>query len=121
MLEHTLKLLHEELVKAVPERKAIYDKLLAASETLRELRLKKMSEKEFEALSREFDRAVGSELAKKFNNTGKLLVASVIDESLGITGAITALQGWLIDSERFPEIWIETINSTIKKVNQLSS
>ena len=121
MLEYMLKFLHEELVKAVPAKKATYDKLFKASEMLRELRVQIMPEKEFEALSREFDQAVGSELAEEFNNTGKLLVSSVIDEKSGIIGAVAALQGWFMDSDRFPENWIETVNSTIKKANLISS
>ena len=121
MLEYMLKFLHEELVKAVPDRKAAYGKLSKASEMLRELRIKKMPENEFEALAREFDQAVGSELAEKLDNTGRLLLSSVMDEKIGIAGAVAALQGWLIDPERFPENWIEAVNSTIKKANQLSS
>ena len=121
MLERTLEFLHEELVEAVPAKKAAYDKLSAAAETLRELRIKIIPQKEFEALSREFDQAVDSKLAEKYRNTGKLLVSSVIDEKTGITGAVAALQGWLTDSDRFPENWIETVYSTIKKANHIST
>ena len=121
MLECTLKFLHEELVKAVPAQKITYDKLLMAADMLRKLRINIMPEKDFEALSREFDQAVGSKLARKYINTGKLLVASVIDEKNGIAGAVAALQGWLTDSLRFPENWIQAVNSTIKKANHRSS
>ena len=108
MLEYTLKFLHEELVKAVPDKKDAYDKLIKANEMLRELRVKTMPEKEFEALSHEFDQAIGSQLAEKYVNTGKLLVSSVIDEKIGITGAVAALQEWLTDSDRFLKIGSKT-------------
>jgi heme oxygenase len=121
MLEFTLKFLHAELVKEVPAKKITYEKLSKASETLRKRRINIMSEKEFEALSREFDQAVGAELAEKYTNTGKLLVSSVIDEKIGINGAVAAIQGWLTDSDRFPENWIEAINSTIEKANHIAS
>ncbi len=120
MLECTLQFLHEELVKAVPAKKVTYNKLSEAAEVLSELRIRIIPEKEFEALSREFDHAVGSELAEKYMNTGKLLVSSVIDEKNGTTGAVAALQGWMTDSDRFPEYWIETVNNTIKKAKHRS-
>ena len=120
MLERTLKFLHEELVKSEPAQKTTYDKLAKAAELLKKRRTNIMPEKEFEALSHEFDQAVGSEMAKKYINTGKLLVSSVTDEKIGITGAVAALRGWLTDSNRFPENWIETVNSTIEKANHIS-
>ena len=97
--------------------KSAYDKLSEAAEVLRERRIKIMPEKDFEALSREFDQAVGSELATKYMNTGKLLVSSVIDEKIGIIGAAAALQGWLAESGRFPENWIRAVKTTVKKTN----
>jgi heme oxygenase len=121
MLEHTLKFLHEELIKAVPVQRTAYDRLSNAADMLRKRRIKMMPEKEFEALSCAFDQAVGSKLANKYTNTAKLLVSSVIDEKSGITGAVGALQGWLTDSERFPENWIETVNNTIQKASNMCS
>jgi len=121
MLERTLEFLHEELVIAVPAQKPTYDKLSKAAETLRKLRINILSEEEFVAISHEFDQAVDSNLAEKYLNTGKLLVSSVIDEKVGITGAVAALQGWLTDSDRFPENWIDNVNSTIKKTNHITS
>ena len=121
MLESTLQFLHEELVKAVPAQEATYDKLSGAAEMLRKLRIQIIPEKEFEALSRQFDQAVGTKLAEKYINTGKLLVSSVIDEKNGTTGAVAALQGWLTDSDRFPDNWIKAVNNTIKKAKHRSS
>jgi len=120
MLECTLNFLHKELVIAVPAQKSTYDKLSTAADMLRKLRINILPEKEFNALSREFDQAIDSNLAEKYLNTGKLLVSSVIDEKIGITGAVAALQGWLTNSDRFPENWINTVNSTIKKANHVT-
>ncbi len=121
MLECTLKFLQEELVKAVPAKKTTYDKLSGAAEMLRKVRMKIIPEKEFEALSREFDHAVGSQLAGKYMNTGKLLVSSVIDEKNGTIGAVAALRGWLTNSNRFPKNWIESVNSTVKRADHMCS
>jgi heme oxygenase len=121
MLEQTLKYLHEELTIAILDNTATYDKLLKASQKLRNSRLKIMPEKEFEALAGEFDQAIGSKLAQEYTNTGRLLLAAVIDEKSGIIGALAALEDWLTDPERFSEKWIETVSSTIKKANRVTS
>ena len=121
MLEQTLNFLYDELTKAVPENKASYDKLRWAAEALREVRDSTILEKEFKQLSLEFDQAVGSNLAGKYKNTGKLLVSSVSDEKIGIKGAVDALVRWLTDADRFPAKWIETVKSTIQKANHISS
>jgi hypothetical protein len=120
MLEYTLDFLHQELVRAVPNKKATYDQLAEAVEILKKRRTAVMSEKQLKALAREFDHAAGPRLPQAYRNTGILLVSAVIDESMGLDGAVAALQEWLTDSARFPNNWINTVNSTIKKARQLS-
>jgi hypothetical protein len=44
---------------------------------------------------------------------GSILVAAVADEAAGITRAVTSLQGWLTDSERFPPHWCEAVRTTL--------
>ena len=121
MLEQTLIYLHEELTIAIPDNTAGYEKLLTAAETLRKRRIRLIPENEFESLSNEFDQLAGAGLAHKFKNTGRLVVSSVIDENIGINGAVAALQEWLTDPDRFPENWINTVNSTIEKTKHLLS
>ncbi|MGA2228821.1 MAG: biliverdin-producing heme oxygenase [Syntrophobacteraceae bacterium] len=119
MLEQTLRFLHEELVKSVPDKETAYGKLLKAAEVLSEKRLEHISEKDFQILSNEFEDAVGFELANKYKNVGKLLVASVVDEKSGIEGSVSALQEWMNDNNRFSERWILAVNDIIMKSKQL--
>ncbi len=121
MLEQTLKFLHEELTIAIPGNTATYGKLLSAAEILRQARTQLVSEKEFESLSNEFDQLAGAELAKPLKNTGKLLVASVLDEKNGIKGAVSALQEWLADEAHFPNKWISGVKHIISKTMAIAS
>ena len=121
MLEHTLRILHEELVIAVPNSRANYGKLLNAAEMLKGRRNDKISEKAFEKLSSEFDQAVGPQLAKEYKNTGKLVLSSVTDEKNGIEGAVSALQEWVGDKARFPDKWISAVSDTLNKARGIAS
>ena len=121
MLEFTLRILYEELAMSLPDKTATYEKLLRAATILTETRNKLILEKLFQSLSSEFEQAVGSEMADRYKNTGKLLVSSVADEKGGIKGAVCALQDWMTDTSRFPEQWITAINSIIIKARQVSA
>ena len=59
MLERHLEFLHDELVKAVPQRREAYDKLLSAAMMLRDRRLWRLGEDDFRALAEAFDLRVG--------------------------------------------------------------
>jgi heme oxygenase len=121
MLEQTLKYLHEELTLAIPDNTETYEKLLTSAEILRKARTQLISEKEFESLSNEFDQFAGADLAKKYKNTGRLMVASVVDEKNGIKGAVSALQEWVTDEARFPNKWISGVNDIISKTMEMAS
>jgi hypothetical protein len=121
MLEQTLKYLHEELTIAIPDNTTIYDKLLTSAEILRKARTQLISEKEFQSLSNEFDQFVGAELVNQYKNTGRLLVASVVDETNGIKGAVSALQEWVADEARFPNKWILAVDDIISKTMEIAS
>ncbi len=118
MLEQTLRFLHEELVNAVPEQTAIYEKLLKSADTLRAARDKVMSEETLQALSGQFDETVGPEMAEKHRNTGKLLVSAVADEKNGIEGAVSALKEWATDGSRFSGEWIAAVNRVIDEAGK---
>ncbi len=121
MLEYTLNYLHEELTIAIPDNKSTYEKLLISAEILRQARTQLISEKEFESLSSEFDQFAGAEFAKQLKNTGRLLVASVLDEKNGIKGAVSALQEWLLEDARFPAKWISGVQKIISKTKAVAS
>jgi heme oxygenase len=119
LLEHTLRFLYEELVKSVPDKKSSYQKLIDAAEELFTERTKQIAEKDFDELADAFDAAVGYELSRQYKNTGKLLVSSVADEKLGREGAVSAIQEWMTDNNRFSGQWIFAVNDIIKKAKAL--
>ena len=121
MLEHTLRFLYEELAAAVPENKAIYEKLRTSADILKEARTKLIQEKEFQSLAAEFEQVAGSEMADTLKNTGKLLVAAVADEKNGIAGSVAALQGWLADADRFSQQWVLAVNELLQKAEKAVS
>jgi len=121
MMETLLHYLSLELTAAVPEKKALYDKLLRSSEKLKEKRLRHIEEKVFNNLAEEFEQSVAKDMRKSFKNTGFLLVSAVIDEKNGISGALSGLRKWLVDVDRFPIVWIAAVEQTINKTKSIVS
>jgi len=121
MMETLLHYLSLELTAAVPENKALYDKLLKSSEKLKEKRLSHIEEKTFNNLAEEFEQSVAVDMRKSFKNTGFLLVSAVIDEKNGISGALSGLSKWLVDVDRFPSVWIAAVEQTINKTKSVVS
>jgi len=117
MMEQILTFLFEELTRALPDKKDIYLKLKTSADDLKRQRLNALPEKEFDSLATKFDKTAGLELADCYKNTGKLIVAAVVDEKSGIEGTVDALKKWLTDKERFSDEWINAVNETIKKAN----
>jgi len=115
MLQVQLEMLVEELGKAVPAKRKEYEKLLFAANELHASRTKWFDEASIQALSHDFDIAVGPEWAGRFKDTGVLLVAAVADEKDGIEAAATSIEGWMTDASRFPAPWIEAVRSIIAK------
>ena len=121
MLEYALNYLHAELTMANPEHTETYDKLRTSADILREARTQHISEKEFESLSNKFDQSVGDELARQYKNTGKLLVASVVDDQNGIKGAVSAFKEWVADEARFSKQWITTVEDILQHALEMTS
>ncbi len=120
MLERNLRFLHEELTISVPDKAPASHKLLKAAQMLCEQRTQQIPEKEFQRMVSEFDTRVGAELAGMYKNTAELLLSSVTDEKNGMEGAVSAIQAWMTDPDRFPEQWILAVNETIQKAKQAS-
>lgn len=117
MMEQTLRFLYEELSRIIPERATSYGKLRICADVLKESREIRIQETMLQSLACEFEQAVGTELAKKYQNTGKLLVSAVADGKNGIEGAVDALQEWLTDAGRFSTEWIRAVKKTAGKSN----
>jgi heme oxygenase len=117
-LERQLELLHDELASAMPEQAARYQVLPEAAHALKRERLMRLPEPLFNDLALAFSRATDGELQGRFKGTGTLLVAAVCDQEAGITEAVSSLQSWLTDAERFAPAWIAAVLETLAQARE---
>lgn len=113
MLESHLRILHDELVAAVPEKSQTYRRLLLAAQRLHRQRQRCIDDARFDLLAGWFDQHADEEWTRKMPGTGGLLVSAVVDERSGIENAVGALAGWLTDASRFPQAWREAVQELI--------
>lgn len=119
-LEHQIASLHEELVKANPDRKADYDRLLGAAEWLRGERVRQIPEDACDRLAGAFAEATDRELGGSMRGTGLIVVSAVCDEMAGIAGAVASIEPWLTDGDRFPEGWVAAVRETIASARAMA-
>lgn len=120
LLEDQLESLVEELVAAVPDQRADYEKLLDASAALREARRRHLSDAQVQAVADRFNQAVGGDWSARFPFTGELLASYVADERDGIDAALHGLLSWLDDKERFPAEWTAAVGQALQLARALA-
>lgn len=117
-MPHLLLCIHlENLVNELslvhPDKVSHYHKLLFASEKLNnamEMMLKKSVREE---IISEFEKNIGQEWNHRLKNMGQILVASVADERMGVDNALSSVESWATDENRFPKIWIDSVRTLI--------
>jgi heme oxygenase len=114
-LERLLFYLHEELVRAVPDKQTDYDQLMEAVTWLKKERLRHISAETFDSLCHAFATKTDNELGGKMKETGSLIVSAVSDEKAGIAAAVPAIEAWLTDSGRYSAEWITAVRETIAR------
>jgi heme oxygenase len=120
LLEIQLKMLFEEMVAALPERRSNYEKLLAAGADLRASRQKYLDDEQLSLLSDAFDRAVGAELSRRIPSAGRLLGAAVADETGGHESAVESVRSWMCDASRFAPEWVSAVEATVEQARKLT-
>lgn len=120
ILQSTLQMLVEELSRSVPERRSEYAKLIGASTDLVTSRRKHLTDGQMQALSDDFERAVGAAASAELPQVGHLIGCAVADEMEGFEGATASLLAWLADPERFPAAWVDAVESTLKRASELA-
>jgi hypothetical protein len=112
LLERHLEHLHDELVRAVPEKAASYVALNDCATALREIRESHVSAAAFESIAQSFENRVKS-CKVRVANMGRMLVAAVADERAAVANAIESLEPWVTDASRFDSVWIDAVRETI--------
>lgn len=118
LLQVQLEILVEELVAAIPERRAGYEKLLPAAADLHATRCRHLTDACVDAIAAEFDRATGQQWSARLPHTGALLCAAVADELEGNENAVDNLCPWLTDSARFPAAWIAAVQACLARARR---
>jgi hypothetical protein len=112
LLELHLLELHRELAEHVPERADDYAMFSTLAKQLASERHAILSDAEFDALARGFaPSGVGPIEA---GEAGRLLVAAVIDEKLGLAEAVESLTKWLADPAKVSGGWAEAVKRTVE-------
>lgn len=119
LLEDHLRLLHEELLVAVPERAADYAVLLQAADSLRAERDLHMPQPVLNALEKSFRELAGSAPHEDLR-AAVLIAAGVADEQAGVPGAVTSLLEWLADPGRFPRSWLNAVEQVLQEARRKS-
>jgi hypothetical protein len=104
LLEMHLAVLYRRLIRVAPDKLAAFEKLSEAAGELRRSRTRVISERELEALSKEFTVRLDCESNRLARHTGVLIAAAVADEKAGVKYAVPRLEDWLTDPIRFEEI-----------------
>jgi hypothetical protein len=115
LLQDQLESLVEELVAAVPEKRAHYEALLPAATDLREMRRRHLGDAQVEEVARAFDRAAGPEWSARFPFTGEMLASAVADELEGMEAAANGIVAWLSDPARFPAAWTGAVAQALAR------
>jgi hypothetical protein len=114
LLEDHLRILHEELVAAVPECASDYTVLLQAANSLRDERESAITEGMLAQLETGFHDLVKG-AAEDELRAGALIGAAVADEQAGVAGAVDSLIEWLADRARFPAGWVAAVEQTLRR------
>ena len=117
LLEEHLRVLHQELVAAVPERAGEYAVLVQAANTLRREREASIPESRLSALEARFRQLLGS-AAEDDMRAGRLIAAAVADERAAVPRAVESLVDWLADPTRFPPHWRTAVDQVLRRARR---
>jgi len=105
--------MREELVAAVPDKRAAYAALTRNAGHLRSMRIKSIPQRTATAIAKAFAKAAPSPWGERIPEIGSLLVAAVADERIGIERAVVSIEEWVCDAERFSQQWVSACRAAI--------
>ena len=113
LLERHLLIMREELVAAVPEKRAAYRTLSLNAGELRRMRIRAISQRRATTIASTFVKAAPGPWRTRIPEMGSLLVAAVADERNGIERAVLSIEEWACDEERFSRRWVDACRAAI--------
>jgi hypothetical protein len=113
LLQRHLELLHDELIRSIPDHGGRYRALLDAAALLRHAQRRHLADADARALAAAFDAEADPAWVARLPNMGRILVAAVADEAAEVANAVSSVQEWAADSARFPERWTAAVHATL--------
>lgn len=115
LMESQLDFLCDDLCRAVPQRKSLYQKLQHPADQLRAARRAWIAQADFDALIVSFDASSGGWI----KNAGGLMGAAVCDECNGLEMAVPSLLSWMLDATRISPQWCAAVTETVAQARRL--
>lgn len=119
LLECHLFVLADELTQALPEHAQRYARLAQAAHKLRAERLALLDEADFINLAARLEAQLMPDRRQHLANIGRVLVAAVLDDEAGIAHALSSVEAWLCDPQRFDAPWCAAVRDTIAATRHL--
>jgi hypothetical protein len=113
LLQRHLELLHEELVRAVPDHGGRYHAMIDVCALLRDQQRQHLAEADCRAIAAAFETNADPAWVARLPNMGRILAGAVADEAAEIPNAVESLEGWAADPDRFPPRWIAAVRAAL--------
>lgn len=113
LLETHLGHLADALDEARPDDADKWSRLRLLADELRRRRVEVLDDQEQRRLADAFDAAVSEEERRRLPNTGRMLVAAVVDERAGTKRAVPSVLEWIADPDRFSSTWVAAVQATV--------
>lgn len=116
LLQRHLELTYEELAgRLTPHPGMDYSRLLVAADVLAQRRRTAIADEDLDVLAAGFDQAVGPDWRVRLPHTGALLACAVADRANGVEAAVSSLEPWFTDPQRFPSQWLAAVQTTLSE------
>jgi heme oxygenase len=116
ILQRKLELLHEEFQGRLPAPPGTdWNRFQAAADHLAAQRRRRIGDPDRDAICHGFELAVGPDWQARLPRMAELLVCAITDRAHGIDRAVTSLEGWLTDPERFPPGWVGAVREAMRE------
>lgn len=119
LLELHTRQLGRMLVRGLPDRPELGERLIAAAESLGDRRRARISPADFRANAERFAADLRLGRGRLWRGFGSILTAAVADERDGLEHAVESVCSWACDHSRFGPVWIAAVRSCVEAAREL--